>query len=486
MACSAIFASCDPSVDSVSMPTGSLVDEATLAQGFTYKQFADEEYTTEAADGNYFKFFTNPGAIVRIFTVSDDGSENVLSSGVANGTFVLAPSRGQNPDQTIYIETHSWDGTKVKASKSVNVHVATELTPEMVLICSNDGAKTWKWDTALNGGGWGNIGYTASDGETFADNGDGTWWSCAPADLAGQMQHSATGSPTGEEDPDAYMIISENGKITTYTKDGAEIRSGNFTIVNYNPDSKKVINDQAWSVGQLQTPSPAILFPYAINKGGYAPTEFEIVRLTADQLILTYADAGTGSWSEATFWRFCSNSDPAGMLASQDAWTWDTDLNGGGWGNIGYTAADGETFADNGDGTWWSCAPADLAGQMQHSAIGSPVGEEDPDAYMIFGKDGIVTSYDAAGNAIHSGDYSIKNWDPVNKKMINDQPWSCGQLQTKAGSILFPYAINKGGFAPTEFEIVRLNTKQLILTYADEGTGSWSEATFWRFKSVKK
>lgn len=68
-------------------------------------------------------------------------------------------------------------------------------------------------------------------------------------------------------------------------------------------------------------------------------------------------------------------------------------LNGGVWGNIGYTAADGETFADNGDGTWWFCPPA-------------------------------------------------------------------------------------------EFEII--DEKQLILTYAEEGTASWSKVTFWRFKSTKK
>lgn len=183
---------------------------------------------------------------------------------------------------------------------------------------------------------------------------------------------------------------------------------------------------------------------------------------------------------------FETSNEAMAVLASQDAWTWDTDIKDGCWGNFGYTPCDGDTFADTGEGIWWTCAPADLVDYQSHSAIGHPVGEEDPDAYMIFGGDGTITSYDAVGNPIHSGKYLVKNWDPVNKKIINGQPWSVGQLQTTSGSILFPYAINRGGYAPGEFEIVRLDEKQLILTYAEEGAGSWNEATFWRFKSTKK
>lgn len=481
MACSAVLASCDPSVDSVGMPTGSLVDEATLAQGFTYKQYADETYTTEAADGNYFKFFTNPGTIVRVYTIDSEGAESVLSSGVANGSFVLAPARGQNPDQTIYFETYQWDGSKVKASKTVNVHVATELATEMAIICSNSGSKTWKWDTnSPDGQFWGNFGYTADSGEAFANTSAGKWWGISSTEgFSDQQGHRGSDSATGDDNTDAYMVFSEDGKIVSYNKDGKEIRSAKFQIQNYNPENKKVINDQAWSVGQLAIAGGGgILWPYAINTGGYMPEEYEIVRLSADQLILTYAAAGTGSWAEATFWRFVSNSDQAGVIGGYDKsgtnWTWDTEApDGTFWGNAGYHA--GDDFSNETPGKWWGITSTEgFSDQQGHRGSDSVTGDDDTDAYMTFFADGTISSFDAAGTQIRNGKWSIGT------ATINGQEHTT--LNTTAGSILWPYAINTGGGKPEQFELMYLTSTKMALVYAAEGTGDWSECTFWRFK----
>ena len=49
-----LLTSCDPSKDSISMPGNSDLTGEQLASGFSVEQFADEDYTTPAADGNYF------------------------------------------------------------------------------------------------------------------------------------------------------------------------------------------------------------------------------------------------------------------------------------------------------------------------------------------------------------------------------------------------------------------------------------------------
>lgn len=43
--------------------------------------------------------------------------------------------------------------------------------------------------------------------------------------------------------------------------------------------------------------------------------------------------------------------------------------------------------------------------------------------------------------------------------------------------------INGNGYKPTEFDIMLLNDKNLVSTYAASGTAQWGEATFWAFKA---
>ena len=51
-----LLTACDPSKDSIGMPGDSGLTSDQLTSGFTVKQYSDETYTTEAADGNYFTF----------------------------------------------------------------------------------------------------------------------------------------------------------------------------------------------------------------------------------------------------------------------------------------------------------------------------------------------------------------------------------------------------------------------------------------------
>ena len=294
------------------MPGNSSLTGDQLASGFSVVQYADEEYTTEAADGNYFTFTTSPSRVVRIYQKDDEGNESVLSAGTANGKFKIVPKRGNPSEQTYYIETRDFNGNIITGQKSATVYVPQELEPYMRLLASDAyGSKTWKWDTEFreDGAVWGNAGYAAGEDWT-----SGIWWGAKPEELTGQLQHSDTGVATGEEDANAYMTFDwKTGKVTSYNAAGTAIRSGNFGIAEWN-ENRGIPSAEGsqpnWSYGTLTTDAGSILWPFQINSHNAdhdnttCPTTFEILQLDANHMKLMYPQAGVGSWGEATWWAF--------------------------------------------------------------------------------------------------------------------------------------------------------------------------------------
>ena len=511
MAVVGLLTACDPSNDDISTPGNSDLTSEQLSNGFSFRQYSDENYTTEAADGNYFTFFTSPSRVVTIYQKDADGARIELVSGLANGKFRIVPKRGNPTSQTFYIETRDFNGNIITGEKTVNVYVPTELSPEMRLLASDAyGYKVWTWDTEFrdDGGVWGNLGYAPGPGDTFCNEGNGIWWGCPPADLTGQMQHSDTGVATGEENPNAYMEFYDDGNIITYDAGGNQIRKGKYSVEGWTGERDKASKDGSqanWSYGTLKTTAGSILFPFQINSHSddhpdktTCPTEFEIMQLDANHLKLIYPQANTGGWQEATWWAFKSNSDAESSLTDfgTKSWTWDTEFrdDGGVWGNLGYAAGSGDTFCNEGNGIWWGCPPADLTGQMQHSDTGNATGEEDAGAYMTFDwKTFTIKSYDASGKEIRSGKFEIQNWG-MGKRNVksadgSQEAWAYGTLHTDAGSILFPFQINSHSddhpdktTCPTDFEILQLDGNHLKLIYPQVNTGGWQEATWWAFK----
>ena len=491
-----LLTACDPVVDKDNFSATTYTAQ-TLSDCFTFTQ-ADEN-GNPTADGNYFTFSTSPATIVTVLTKDELGNEDILAKGNTTGSFKIVPRRGESTTQKFYVRVINSDGTTTDAEKTVTVYVPSELSKEMKLLASDSyGRKIWKWDTEFraDGGAWGNMGYACGSGDSFSNEGNGIWFACAPADLTGQLQHSDTGEVTGEEDPNAYMAFSDDGTLKTYSATGGEIRSGKFSVEGYTGNRDYASNDgsqQSWSYGTLKTTAGSILFPFKINGGGEKPTEFEIMQLDANHLKLIYVAEGTDSWGEATWWAFKSESDAEASLTdfASKSWTWDTEFraDGGTWGNMGYTPGNGDTFCTDGNGIWFACAPADLTGQLKHSDTGVATGEEDPNAYMTFNiTDGTVTSFAGNGTQIRKGKFEISIWNMGNRMASSNgaaAEWNLGNLYTDAGSILFPFKINGGGTKPTEFEIMQLDANHLKLIYADEGTGGWSEATWWAFKAKK-
>ena len=438
----------------------------------------------ESPESNNFTFQTNPEMLVSIFVVKDDGSENLLAFG-RSGEFKYAPSRGSDPNVVFHARTIGGADEYVTTDLAgFTVYVPAEMSYEQKLIASESGRKVWKWDPSITGAVWGNMGYCGGAGSAVGLNGEGQWWGVtSEEEFAGQLGHSDTGQLTGEESMDATMVMTEDGQINCYDANGNLVRSGSYEVVNFDNS-----DPGAWKVGDLKTSAGAILWPFEINSGGNKPTLFEIVYLTVDKMTLVYPDGGDfgglGNWGEASFWHFKSDSDVAGALTDYNeagkAWTWDPSVTGAVWGNMGYCGGKGSAVGQHGEGQWWGVtSEEDFAGQLGHSDTGALTGEESMDAYMIFTPDGTINSYGANGDRIRGGNYEVE--------LIEGNEWKVANLNTTAGSILWPFEINSGGNKPTTFEVVYLTGDKMTLVYPDGGDfgglGNWGEASFWHFKA---
>ena len=472
-----MLTACDPIKEDGSMKIDSFTS-TTLLDGAEFSQYADQACSTPQADGNWIKYNVPKATSVYIYYVKADGSEFKLSSGSAGGVFNFVPSRGSDPVQTVYFKFVNANGDEVIASKDFTVQVAAELKPEIRIIASNDyGKKTWMWNkNAIDGVVWGNMGYCGGPGANAVAS--GKWWGVTSTDeFNTQLNHTEDGTNHGDGDLNAYMVFTEDGILTAYDASGSVIRNDAYAIENYNPNGE-------WKVGDLVT--KAILWPYEINSGGNIPGRYEICYLTSSEMTLVYPDGGAfdglGSWGEATFWQFCSNSDVKGMAHGYDNgkdWTWNTDaVDGVVWGNMGYCGGPGANAVAS--GKWWGVtSEEEFMGQLGHTNDGNAHGDESMNAYFTLTPDGVITRHAGDGSVINSGSFDI------DETVASE--WKLGNLNTTAGTILFPYEINSGGNMPTTFEIVDLSDKKMTLVYPDggafDGLGGWGEATFWQFKA---
>ena len=475
-----VLTACDPIKEDGSMDVSSYTS-ANLLDGATFSQYADKECTTPKSDGNWIKYSIPNASGIYVYYIKPDGSEFKLGSGAGGGVFNFVPSRGSDPNQTVYFRFVNADNEETVASHEFTVEVAAELNPEIRLIASNDyGKKTWKWDPTITGAVWGNMGYCGGAGKDVGVGGNGQWWGVTSTDeFNGQLNHTEDGTNHGDGDLNAYMVFTEDGLITSYDASGNVIRSSTYEVKGYNPNGE-------WKVGDLVT--DAILWPYEINSNGNIPGTYEICYLTSDKMTLVYPDGGDygslGNWGEATFWHFYSDSDAKGFAYGYDngkSWTWDTEApDGVVWGNMGYSGGNGASVATTGSAKWWGVtSEAEFMGQLNHTHDGQAHGDESMNAYFTLTPDGVITRYAGDGSVINSGTFEI------DETVKNE--WKVANLNTTAGTILFPYEINSGGNMPTTFEVTNLTGSKMTLVYPDGGDfgslGNWGEATFWNFKA---
>lgn len=190
---------------------------------------------------------------------------------------------------------------------------------------------------------------------------------------------------------------------------------------------------------------------------------------------------GDGTFTEASKTFACTPPTelaPEMLLLVSDngskVWKWPLDRHV--YGNAGFTEA-GANFNAPGvvDGMWWGCESADaLKEQLAHSG-GKEYGDEANGAYMVFTEDGIVTSYKPTGEAIRSGKFEVKNYDPA-----RGTGWELGKLITTEAATLFPWKVNGKGTPVTEFDIMYFTPQAMTLVHT-AGAGAWGEITHWNF-----
>ena len=458
------FAACEPTLIDGPEPYAP-VDATYLAEGITYQQFADEECTTPDPNGNFVRFASAAG-IVQVFVEGDDSPIYTGSSGL----FKIPAKRGQEPKMNMVFRVANADGTFTDAIKELGCTPPTELSPEMLILVSDYGQKVWKWAAESV---YGNGGHTGA-GDAFNAPGvvDGKWWGCESGDaLVDQLNHSGD-KAYGDESNGAYMVFTEDGKVTTYDPTGKVIRSSKFEIKNYDPT-----RSSGWELGKLITTEPATLFPWKINGGGTPVTEFDIMYFTPQAMTLAHtAGVAAGGWGEITFWSFIGGSpDP---LTVEGTWTY---AEKEGYGNSGFTEA-GANFNMPGvvDGMWWGIADGgdSLIDQIAHAG-GTATGDESSEAYMVF-EGNTVATYGPSGK-IREGNWEVVMNDFVSGAGRGSKGWELGKLKTSAPALLFPWKINGGGTPVTEYDIMYFDADHMTLTYVPEGTAGWAEITFWQF-----
>ena len=483
-----VLTSCDPQKAEGDFVSNNMSSES-LMNGAAFEQYAmvDGKYVPSQT-GNYIQYNFPGVSAVTVYYKKSNGEQKTLAYGRSGGIVYYLPARGSDPLQTLYFSYLNPDGTEVVAEKQFTFEVAQALDPAVKILVSNNGVKKWKWmPTSANGGAvWGNGGYLAGEQNGSLDI-NGAWWGCGVIDgdcgdtFEGQTQHAGDrwNDVKGECYALSYMEFNEDGSLTAYSNEGIKINEGSFSIKDYN--NNEITNGEKFSRGTLTTSAGAILWPFAINTGGMQPEAFEIGWLDPARMVLLYAKDGTKAWEECTWWSFMSDDDPSGILASHD-WHWKpTQVNGGAvWGNGGYLAGSQDgTGAIN--GAWWGCGiedgdcPDKFSGQMQHKGDAYVPGEEYAASKMVFNEDeASITVFGKDGNELRAGSFSL-DWTP------NAEHSSLGNLNTSAGAILWPFAINQGGLMPTSFEVGYLGSDALILIYAKDGTKAWEECTWWSF-----
>lgn len=168
----------------------------------------------------------------------------------------------------------------------------TKMPTALELLSGTEGKKYWLWDivserdgTPYGYGGNNGNGYLADDNVI-----PNRWWGTYPELLA------------VTESSFAYMIIDSDGNCISYSEGGQEVRRGKINVNGFS----SVRREDGWSIGKLTADEPATLWPYDFGQNPIK--EFDILRLTGDQLILAHNDQGTTNGSNGIYhwWRFRS------------------------------------------------------------------------------------------------------------------------------------------------------------------------------------
>ncbi|MBP6867685.1 MAG: hypothetical protein KBC07_01670 [Bacteroidales bacterium] len=190
----------------------------------------------------------------------------------------------KGPNDIIFTGLNA-DGTKITKTLTVQVDALYDVEPEWALFCGATGEKTWEWDNVTGPGVWGNGGFKGCAAPC--------WWVVSLGDINGQAPGEGAGASMTFTIAGARLIKNFN--------DGTTVQ-GSFTF-----DMSKIILDDGgnvWAKGKLNTKNVTVLCGKSPNEGGAPVNSYDILKLTENNMVLSYPEPGVGSWGTAWFWMF--------------------------------------------------------------------------------------------------------------------------------------------------------------------------------------
>lgn len=252
---------CDPVVDNKEM--GGILSESELQ--------LDVHATTQG--GNQIVLINKTPNVGSYWNYITDVSTNQQDT-------ILLPFLGK---QTITF-TGLCDGGTVTTTRTVNITtIDHKLANEWTLFAGSgiDG-KTWVWNSS------------SPDDAVYGTGGY----------LGDSAPSWTVTSVANVENSTDEMTFDLNGgpNFTKKSADGTVLEKGSFKF-----NMSKVKNQSSsdpWSIGQLQFTGATVLSGHSFYNPSNIIYTFDIIKLTEDELVLSYAADGTAEWDEATFWSF--------------------------------------------------------------------------------------------------------------------------------------------------------------------------------------
>jgi len=176
------------------------------------------------------------------------------------------------------------DGSKITKTLTVTIDELTFPVPPEWGYLTGGREKTWKWDDTKPGA-WGNGGYLI--------NAAPAWWVINAADMEAQG---------AGEGPAAKMVLSLRGAKLTKTKSDGSSENGSFAFDM--STTVKTEDGKIWSYGKFKTRGTTVLVGKSPEENNAPIYEFDIMKISDNELVLAYAPAGTAVWGTAYFWVF--------------------------------------------------------------------------------------------------------------------------------------------------------------------------------------
>lgn len=174
------------------------------------------------------------------------------------------------------------DGTLITKTLTVNIEeLSFPVPPQWAMLCG-EGEKEWEW-AATNC--WGNGGYLASF--------EPAWW---------VLDQNGVEEQAAGEGPNSSMVFSISGASLTKKRNDGTTVTGSFSFDMTR--KKETSGGVSWAIGQFKTVGVTILCGVSPDEGKIPVNTLDILELTEDRLVLSYAPAGTGEWGTAYFWVF--------------------------------------------------------------------------------------------------------------------------------------------------------------------------------------